>query len=362
MSDHESDSTPAGPVNVAIGTRSPDGTRYWDGTTWVLLQTVPPVVAQSAQTPAAQTPAPTTPHPILPVGTRSPDGARFWDGHGWRQVGPDSPAPPEALPATPQAAPTLAVGTRSPDGARYWDGARWHRVGADSPAAPSTAQMPALARPQIRIGRRGKIGAAALVVVVLVGIAGNIVLNNITSPEAVAADYISAVGSNNADGIWSDSTLATSGATSDLGPAAYTLATRDELKAMLSLPENRHSSRDSIKVNKVADDGAGHVGVSAQYNEGGHATSESLTLVRDTNDKRFGLYPYWRVMVPPGYLSFSGAPDGAVLSIDGIGIPAGTTTVATFPGTHQVTAGATSIFAADTEKVTVAEGQSAPGR
>jgi hypothetical protein len=230
-------------------------------------------------------------------------------------------------------------------------------VGPEAPPAPATPQIGLASVRQIRIGRRGKIIAAAVGVVLLAGIAGNIVFGNITTAEAAASAYISAVGANDADGIWSNSMLTTTAGTAFFGPTAYSLATKDELKAMLSLPENRHSSRDSIKVTKVADDGAGHVAVSAQYTENGHLTSEALTVTRDASEKKFDLYPYWRVMVPPAYLSFSGAPNGSVLSIDGIGVPAGTALVATFPGTHQVTAGATSIFAPDTEKVSAIGGQ-----
>jgi hypothetical protein len=340
--------SPSTPMSIAIGTRSPDETRLWDGKSWSRLDPAP--TGAQATAPSAQA--------SLPIGTHSPDGSRFWDGQTWARVGSDSPLPPQNERVATQPAPALAVGTRSPDGGRVWDGQRWRLVGPDSPFAPSAGQTEPPAISQIRIGRRGKIVAAAVAVLVLIGIAGNVLLNNITTPEAVASDYLSAVGSNNADGIWADSML-TAGQTAYYGSGAYSLATKDELKAMLNLPENKHSSRDSINVTQLADYGTGNVVVSAQYNEAGHPVSEQLGLTRSTNDKKFGFYPYWKVVVVPGYLGFTGAPDGAVLSVDGIGIPAGTATVATYPGTHQVTAGATTIFAADTEKVTAASNQGA---
>lgn len=209
----------------------------------------------------------------------------------------------------------------------------------------------------IHIGRRGKLAAAAVVVIVVLGILGNVVLGNyLTTPESVAADYIGAVGSNNADAIWSDSTLASSAGFLG-GPGPYTLASKDELTAMLSLSQNRHSGRDSIKVTKLADDGAGHVAVSVQYNESGRATTEALTLTRDSTDKKFGFYPYWRVVLPLGLLDLSGQPAGAVVAVDGIGLPGATALVATYVGAHKVSVGATTVFAADTEVVTANPGQ-----
>jgi hypothetical protein len=215
--------------------------------------------------------------------------------------------------------------------------------------------------PSIHLGRRAKVAAAAVVVLVALGIAGNVVLGNLSSPEAVASDYVSAVGANNADAIWSDSTFhgTTTGSLFG-GPAPFVLANKDELAAMLSLPQNRHFGRDSIQATKVLDDRSGNVQVSVRYNENGRASADSLTLARDPVSKKFGFYPYWRVVLPLGLVDLSGQLPGASVAVDGIGVPQATTLVATITGAHKVSIGATSVFAADTETVMVTTAQPAP--
>lgn len=218
-----------------------------------------------------------------------------------------------------------------------------------------------VAMPAIHLGRRGKVAAAAVVVLIVLGIAGNVVLGNLSSPEAVASDYISAIGSNDADRIWSDSTFRTTTAGSIFGgPAPFVIASKDELATMLGIPQNRHSGRDSIQSTKVADDGAGNVLVSAKYNNGGHAAADSLTLTRDPASKKFGFYPYWRVVLPLGFVDLSSQLPGGTVSLDGIGVPQATNLVATLIGAHKVSIGATLVFAADTETVLVTTGQPAP--
>ena len=189
------------------------------------------------------------------------------------------------------------------------------------------------------------VGLSIAGVVALVLIGGGVYGASVTSPEAIAKSYVSDVGSNDPTAVWNDIEVsAPSGSTQHL-------TGQSDLKAMLALSANHHPARSAITTTRTDTNGTSST-VTVSWKEGSQTPSETLVLHRAAVN-RYLFFPDWRIVTAPSILSFSlPAPDTKV-TVDGSPVAASgsSVTVAVFPGNHQVTASASSLFAADTQSV-----------
>src|SRR5437588_285893 len=77
---------------------------------------------------------------------------------------------------------------------------------------------------------------------------------------------------------------------------------------------------------------------------------QAQLLVQRSGDRRYGLYPVWRIVVAPARLTFA-IPEGVGgVAVDGeaLDLKAGTSDVAVLPLSHKVTFGGTPLLATQT--------------
>lgn len=177
--------------------------------------------------------------------------------------------------------------------------------------------------------------------------AANAWLERQSTPAVVAADYISAVGRNDATTIWADSALPAS-------PAPI-LASEASLAAMLSLDTNQHAPRTAIEATQISVQSATTVTVAVAYQENGSETSGSLDMVLLPSPK-LGLYPDWRVVLPLGYLDVSSPRSPASLVLDGLAVPTKAVKVAALVGDHTLASQPAGPFDSASQVVTVLPG------
>jgi hypothetical protein len=227
---------------------------------------------------------------------------------------PDPPpsSPPEAAPAAEskgtEPAPPTTQTRQSPKVPR---GSNWH---------PS---------------KRVKIGAAIVVVVIVLGIIGNVFLTSRTGPDVAAANYITALESGNADAAWNLMTVqstTSSGSPSTIGQSAFKVA----LQAQGNLhPTNVHAWLPGGI-------GSFSVPVSVSYHDDTGDHTVSLTLVKDSSSHNYLFYPAWKVIVNPVVSTITVSTGVGAVTIDGQSVTAtgspGTMTVDLLPGNNTVSA------------------------
>jgi hypothetical protein len=171
-------------------------------------------------------------------------------------------------------------------------------------------------------------------------VAGQRLADTFTPSNAVLAWY-EAQRAGDAGAAWADA---------DYGRGA--LVSRARLAAMLALPANRDWS--DVRVLDTQQDGPSHYRVEVAYRHAGKA-GKAVLGVRREEERRYLLFPYWRVEVPPARLTVAGVAPGGRLSLDGAGAASGALLAATavIPGHHVLAETATSVTEATSLAVDV---------
>lgn len=211
----------------------------------------------------------------------------------------------------------------------------------------------------LKLGTKTKVGLAALAGLVALGVAGNAIATSATSPSAVATEYVRAVGQNNVDQAWQVSKVLPEQPNGQgLDGQILRLDSKEDFVAMMKLPPNRHPARDDIQVTHLSTMGDSTV-VSLAFREGGEQRSTSVVLQKSP-DKRYLLYPDWRVVVTPSLLTWLPPVADAKILIDGT--PASGRAALTLPGYHKLTLVGGALFADSTQDVPEAQSLAQPVR
>lgn len=190
--------------------------------------------------------------------------------------------------------------------------------------------------------RRGyKIGAAALVALVIVAVVANNLIARKYTPEGATRAYLSALQSGDASEAWSQIQVLTSAKT----PTAV-LTDEASIQAALAIAKPDFRSFDITSTSNL-DANTGLVSVTFATSQG---SKQTKILVKRSGDKRFGLYPIWRVAITPTLLAISLPKGSDGISVDGkrLALPAGRSTVGVLPLPHKVQVNGTQIVAPQT--------------
>jgi len=200
-------------------------------------------------------------------------------------------------------------------------------VGVTAPVAPKPWQT-----------RRFQLAAGALIALLVVAVvADNLVARQYT-PEGAVRDYLAALAAQNGQAAWSDVTVAT-----PTEPTAVSLTDATAFRSALGVAKPDIQSFDIIGASS-SDSEQATVKVALRTSAG---TKQTAFVVERSGDRRWLLYPVWRVVLTPALLTFN-LPNGAgPVAIDGekVVLPAGQAVVAVLPISHAVTFGATEMLA-----------------
>ena len=181
-----------------------------------------------------------------------------------------------------------------------------------------------------RFGLRAMLIAAALLLLIAGGVVTNLVLSGQSSPEGSSQRYLDGLRSGDASAAWLAMEVS-----QPQQPVEAKLLDQSSLKAALAgaKPDYR-----SATVTKTAQDGASAAtDIRVSRPEGELQTT--LLLRRDDAERRYGIYPTWRVVVPPAVLRAT-LPEGASgVVIDGQPVHlsgAGEHKIAVLPVPHSV--------------------------
>lgn len=152
-----------------------------------------------------------------------------------------------------------------------------------------------------RLGLRAMLIAAALLLLIAGGVVTNVVLSRQSSPEGASQRYLDGLRSGDASAAWSAMEV-----NQPQQPVEAKLLDESSLKAALSGAKPNYQS---ATVTKTAQDGASAAtDIRVSRPEGELQTT--LLLRRDDAERRYGIYPSWRVVVPPAVLRAT-LPEGA---------------------------------------------------
>ncbi len=159
-----------------------------------------------------------------------------------------------------------------------------------------------------RLGLRAMLITVVVLLLIASGVVTNLVLSRQSSPEGTSQRYLDGLRSGDASAAWSAMQIS-----QPQQPVEAKLLDQSSLKAALSRTKPDYQN---ATVTKTAQDGASaatDIRVSRPQGE----LQTTLLLHRDDAERRYGIYPTWRVMVPPAILRMT-LPDGASgLLVDG---------------------------------------------
>lgn len=206
-------------------------------------------------------------------------------------------------------------------------------------AAPSSA---AKSRPWRQ--RRFQVGAGLVVLVLVLGLVANNLVARQYTPEGAVRQFLSALQSRDAAAVWNVIQVSAS-----TRPAVATLTDEASLRAALATTKPDLKSFDVVA---AADANATTVIVAASY-ETSAGSKQGNFVVQRSGEKRFAIYPAWRVVVAPALLEIALPKGSAGIAVDGktLALPEGKSIVAVLPLAHQVKFNGTQILAAHTVSV-----------
>ncbi len=196
-----------------------------------------------------------------------------------------------------------------------------------------------------RLGPRAMLIAAALLLLIAGGVVTNVVLSRQSSPEGTSQRYLDGLRSGDASAAWSAMEVS-----QPQQPVEAKLLDEPALKAALSGAKPNYRS---ATVNKTAQDGASaatDISVSRPQGE----LQTTLLLRRDDAERRYGIYPSWRVVVSPALLRTT-LPEGTSgVLVDGQAVRlsgAGEHRIAVLPVPHRIDLQGGSLLEGQTGKV-----------
>ena len=132
------------------------------------------------------------------------------------------------------------------------------------------------------------------------------------------------------------------------------LFNQDAVTAMMSVPENRSITNVSVTATETVDSSTSNVSVSMTWN--GTPRTQTYVVHQDTARVHDLFYHSWRADIPSSSITVTLPNQAGALSVDGVGLPAGTTSIAVIQGFHQVTMAATALYDADVETADAVDG------
>ncbi|WP_338176044.1 hypothetical protein [Candidatus Dormiibacter inghamiae] len=180
------------------------------------------------------------------------------------------------------------------------------------------------------MGLRAMLVAAAVLLLIAGGVLANVGLSRQTSPEGTSQRYLDGLRLGDASSAWSAMEV-----TQPQQPVEAKLLDESSLKAALATTKPNYRSATVTKTTQDGASAATDIRVSRPEGE----LQTTLQLRRDDAQRRYGIYPTWRVMVSPAILRAT-LPEGASdLLVDGQAVHvsgAGEHKVAVLPVPHRV--------------------------
>lgn len=230
-------------------------------------------------------------------------------------------------------------------------------VTATTGGAASAAQIgevPGQRSPlRITLKRRYIAVAGVIVLLVAAGFGMNAYLTGIYGPDNAVLDYYRAQAAGNADAMWAGADYSASA-----GSVAPTLS-KEALKEMLLLDANRDIK--NVRATGIRDPGSGKIAVTISFVRAGTEVTQNVLVDRDSSHAHYGLYPGWRLELPPTRLSVSQFKNAGAIKVDGVLVSMDATLglVMVIPGVHRVHMDETSVTAADDQMVDTWSGSGA---
>src|ERR1700674_158842 len=200
----------------------------------------------------------------------------------------------------------------------------------------SPATRPATAR----LWQRGRlqIGAGTMIALAIIAVLANNLLASQYTPEGALRAYLSALQSGNASAAWNQVQVSASATN-----ATATLTNQAALQAALATAKPDFRSFDITATSNV-DANTAQIAVTFDTSKG---TKQARFLVQRSGDKRFVIYPIWRVVLAPALLTVTLPKGAAGVSVDGrsLALPPGKSTLAVLPLLHKVIFNSNSLLA-----------------
>jgi hypothetical protein len=175
----------------------------------------------------------------------------------------------------------------------------------------------------------------------------NAVLEQQYSPASAVEQYLGATETGNAATAWAAAQIE-----APAKPVDAKLLNQAALQAALAGTRANYQGLGLGTTTFGSGGGTATVGYS--YRRLGATHQAAAIVERDSNERRLGFYPVWRVVVSPALLSFNLPPGGGTVSIDGqpLSLPTGKTfTVAVLPLPHRVELQASAMLQGDSQSV-----------
>jgi hypothetical protein len=200
------------------------------------------------------------------------------------------------------------------------------------------------AKPKLWQRRRLQIGAGTLIALVIVAVLANNFIASQYTPEGALRAYLSALQSGNASAAWNQVQISASA-----GNATATLTDQAAFQAALATAKSDFRSFDITGTSNV-DANTTHLAVTFDTSKG---TKQARFLVQRSGDKRYVVYPIWRVVLAPPLVTVTLPKGTAGVSVDGrpLALPAGKSTIAVLPIQHKIVFNSTPLLAQQTVAV-----------
>lgn len=238
-------------------------------------------------------------------------------------------------------------------GSIAWAASQFFRLAPEGAVSAATASATSPAengemvaqRSPVRIIVRPRYVAIAGVVLLLLatGFGVNSYLTSLYGPDNAVLNYYHAQAAGNVDAMWAAADYSASS-----GSVAPTLS-KDALKDMLQLEANRDIKNP--RATGIRDPGSGKIAVTVSFARGGNQVTQNVTVNRDPLHTHYGLYPGWRLELPPTRLSVNLFKNAGSIKVDGILIDTTQGLVMVIPGVHRVQMSETAVTASDEQMV-----------
>jgi hypothetical protein len=199
------------------------------------------------------------------------------------------------------------------------------------------------AKAQLWRRRRFQVGGAALLILLIAGVATNNFLSQQYSPAGAVRQYLSALQAGDATSVWN--------ATQVAPPSSATTANLTDQAALKAAIANQRDIKSfAVTGTTRLDNSRSSVDVSYETAAG---TKLAKFVVERSADSHLALYPGWKVVVTPALLQVVLPHGSSGLSVDGhpIALPGGKSTVAVLPLVHRLDFAATAFFTSQTLSV-----------
>jgi len=186
--------------------------------------------------------------------------------------------------------------------------------------------------------------AGAVILVLVAAIATNNMISRQYSPDGTVRAYLGAVESGDSNAAWINAEVAAAGRS--------TTASLIDQPAMRAALSNGYRDLKGFAIDSVSNVSAATAAVAVTVGTSSGSKQLRFVVVR-SSDRRYGLYPIWRVELAPVILQFKLPQVASQVSIDGrsISLPSGASTVAVLPLDHRLLWAGSDLIAPQTVKV-----------